>query len=842
MTLLELIRVIVLKNLKREKFLAILSVIGVALGIGLFTGVKVASDKAVASFESDIRGVNPYTNYEILDTSGIDFPENIYRAVRLTADDSFPVMRVNGYLPEMKETVEIQGIDLIRTAKFLKMSPHKGNGFEYYFRDLNGVIVTKSFAGRRWIKKGDTLRAFVYDREFPLKVADVIDAASLPSNTFIMDLGNFQEYFGKAGYLTRIDVEADDKTATEIQKILPPSLSIGKKEVAIQNRKSLIKSFRYNLQFVSLIAILVGIFLLYNTIFITVVKRRPEIGILRGLGASRKTIVLIFVIQGMILGVAGSILGILVGQVAAYFSVAAVEKTITTMYRTISISDYFIPKGDMALALALGVAVSLIASAIPSLEAARVKPIESTKEGTFESRHRSRRGTSALAGLAFIVSGCAASYADYRYMPYDFPFLAYTGMLLIILGFTLLSPSYLSMLLTIMKRPAERIFRSAGVITVGDMKGSIYRFSVALMSVAISSALIFALLTLIFSFRDSLKVWIKKNIAADVYIKPASCRSNFCFFPLSDELVRKVEGMHEVSGVDRFRTLQIDFQGRQIVAGFGDNEIRRRLGRVRYAGDEGLITDHPGNDRTIGVSKFLGIKYGLRVGDTVELRTPRGRQRFVIYDIFSSYSTTSGFVYLDRKWLRKYWGLDDATQLGIYLKKGVDVAGFIGRLKDTLPPGFSLEITDTAQLRDQVLSIFDRTFAITYAIELISIVVSLIGVINTLMVLVLERKREISIFRYLGGSWGQLRLTLVLSAGIVGITGILLGGIMGPMMSVIFIEVINKISFGWEIHFRIPVFYLALVTAVLFLVTLSAGLVPLKVAKRIDPKRFISFE
>ena len=841
MTFLELIRIVVLKNLKREKFLTVLSVIGVALGIGLFTGVKVASDKAVASFESDIRGVNPYTNYEILDTSGIDFPEDIYRAVRRTAEDSFPVMQVNGYLPDIKETVQIQGIDLVRTAKFLKMSPHKGRGFEYYFRDLNGVIAAKSFAGSHSLRKGDTLRSFVYDREFPLKVSDIVDEPSLPANTFIMDLGNYQEYFGKAGYLTRIDVEADDKTVTEIQSMLPSSLSIGKKETALQNQKSLIKSFRYNLQFVSLIAILVGIFLLYNTIFISIVKRRTEIGILRGLGASGKTIVLLFVIQGMILGVAGAILGILAGQAAAYFSVAAVEKTITTMYRTISISDYLIPKGDIVIALALGVVVSLIASVVPSFEAAHVRPTESTKEGTFESRLRSRRGTSALAGLALIVAGCTASYADYRSMPYDFPFLAYAGMLLIILGFTLLSPSYLSMLLTVIKRPAERIFPSAGIITVGDMKGSTYRFSVALMSVAISSALIFALLTLIFSFRDSLKVWIKKNIAADVYIKPASCRSNFCFFPLSDELVRKVEGMHEVSGVDRFRTLRIDFQGRQIVAGFGDNEMRRRIGRMRPE-DEGTMTEHPATDRTIGVSKFLGIKYGLKAGDTVEIRTPHGGESFVIYDIFSSYSTTSGFVYLDRKWLKKYWGIDDATQLGIYLKKGVDVAGFIGRLKDTLPPGFSLEISDTAQLRDQVLSIFDRTFAITYAIELISIVVSLIGVINTLMALVLERKREISIFRYLGGSWGQLRLTLVLSAGIVGIAGILLGGIMGPMMSVIFIEVINKISFGWEIHFRIPVLYLALVTAVLFLVTLSAGLVPLKVARKIDPKRFISFE
>jgi putative ABC transport system permease protein len=833
-TLLELIKVIILKSMKREKFLTVLSIIGVALGIGLFTGVKVASDKAVASFESDVRGVNPYTNYEILDTSGIDFRENIYRTVRRTAEDSFPVMKVNGYLPEIKETVDIQGIDIIRTARFLKLSPGKGSGFQDYFRDLNGVVITKGFAGPHSIKKGDTLRAFVYDREFPLKVADVIDTASLPSNIFIMDLGNFQEYFGKTGYLTRIDVEADDKTVTEVQRILPPSLSIGKKELAIQNQKSLIKSFRYNLQFVSLIAILVGIFLLYNTIFISVVKRRTEIGILRGLGTSRKTIVLLFVIQGMILGVAGSILGILVGQAAAYFSVTAVEKTITTMYRTISISDYLIPKGDIVLALALGVMVSLIASAIPSFEAARVRPTESTKEGTFESRYLDRLWLFALAGLILIVSGCVLSYIDYRSMPFDFPFLSYAGILLIILGFTFVSPSYLSMLLGVLKGPAEKIFPAAGVISVGDMKGSVYRFSVALMSVAISSALIFALLTLIVSFRDSLKIWINKNISADVYIKPASCRSNFCFFPLSNELIKTVEGLPEVAAVDRFRTLQIDFHGRQIVAGFGDRDLRSRPGSARI-GDSAA-------DRTIGVSTYLGIKYGLKVRDTVEIRTPEGKERFIIYDIFSSYSTTSGFVYLDRKWLKKYWGLDDATQLGIYLRKGVPVEGFIDGLKERLLPQYSLEITNTAQLREQVLSIFDRTFAITYAIELISIVVSLIGVINTLLALVLERKRDISIFRYLGGSWKQIRLILLLSAGTVGIAGIALGGVMGPLMSVIFIEVINKVSFGWEIHFRIPLLYLFLVTSALFLTTLFSGLIPLKVARSIDPKRFISFE
>ncbi|HSB31935.1 MAG TPA: FtsX-like permease family protein [Candidatus Sulfobium mesophilum] len=842
MTLTELIKVMVLKNMKREKFLTVLSVIGVALGIGLFTGVKVASDKAISSFEAEIRGTNPYTNFEILDTAGTDFQEEVYRTVRKIAQNSFPVLKVEGYLPEIKSAIDIQGIDLIRTAGFLKLSPGRGSSFENYFRGLNSVIITRAFASSHSLKKGDIVRAFVYDKEFSLRVSDIVDDASLPSNIFLMDLGNFQEHFGKTGYLTRIDAEADETAVSEIKKILPPSVSIGKKEAAIRNQKSLIKSFRYNLQFVSLIAILVGIFLLYNTIFISVVKRRTEIGILRGLGASKKTVVLIFMIQGLILGIAGSMLGILIGQVTAYFSVTAVEKTITSMYRAVSITDYFIPKTDIALALALGFLVSLIASAAPSFEAARIRPNESTREGTFEGGHRRRRRAYALAGLVLIALGCAVSYIDYHSMPYDFPFLAYAGILFIIFGFTLLSPSYLSLVLSGLGRPVEKLFTSVGVITVGDIKGSVYRFSVALMSVAISSALIFALLTLIFSFRNSLKAWINKNIAADVYVKPASCRSNFCFFPLSDELIKTVEGMPEVAGVDRFRTLQIDFQGRKVVAGFGDREIRRRSGDVGLAEEERRAELDFGTDRIIGVSKFLGIKFDLKVGDTVELRTPRGVQKFVVYDIFSSYSTTSGFVYLDRKWLMKYWGLDDATQFAVYLRKGADVPAFISRLNEILRPRFSLSITNNSQLREQVLSIFDRTFAITYAIELISIIVSLIGVINTLLALVIEKKREISILRYLGGSWGQIRGKLVLSAGIVGVTGIFLGGIMGPLMSVIFIEVINKVSFGWEIHFHIPFYYLLIVTAVLFLITLSAGLIPLNVAKGVDPKRLISFE
>jgi putative ABC transport system permease protein len=439
-------------------------------------------------------------------------------------------------------------------------------------------------------------------------------------------------------------------------------------------------------------------------------------------------------------------------------------------------------------------------------------------------------------GLLLAVSGGAVSYIDYRFTPFDFPFLAYAGILLIILGFALCSPFYLSSVLSLFRKTLTRVTGATGKLAAGDMSGNIYRFSVALMSVAVSSALIIALLTLIFSLRASLFDWMGKNISSDVYIKPSACKSNFCFYPLSEELIGEVKKFPEVEAVERFRTLYIDYRGKKVVAGFDDTELRQTSGDAADNGDEERSGAHA------GISRYLSIKFGINPGDTIELPTPKGPVKFVVSEVFSSYSTTSGFIFMDRKWLKKYWGLDDATQIIVNVKQGVDASRFIEKLKRTLLPRYSVDIMNMDELRQRVLSIFNKTFAITYAIELISIIVSLIGVINMLLALVLERKREISIIRYLGGSWKQIRNILVLSAGITGIGGIVYGAFLGWAMSLIFINVINKISFGWEIHFRPPFLYLFIVCGILFLTTLMAGLIPSRVARKTDPKRFVSFE
>jgi putative ABC transport system permease protein len=858
MRFLALLRILILRNIREEKFLTFLSIIGIALGIGLFTGVKVASDRAIASFAADISGITPSANYEILDISGIDFDEQIYRDVRTFETNTFPVLKTFGYLESFKDTVDINGIYTVKAAQFLKLSRHnppspslekekllqQGIDLEHFYSTPNGILITKTFSDRYSVNKGDTLKTLVYDKEYLFKIIGIVESESLIPNMALMDIGNFQEYFGKTGYLSRIDLISDKNTAGQIQAILPANLRIEKKEEIFKNQKALVASFRYNLQFVSLISILVGVFLLYNTVFISIIKRRTEIGILRGLGADKRTIILLFTFQGLVLGVIGSALGILMGQFAAYVSVRAVEKTLSTMYGAISITDYFLTAHDAFAALLLGLVVSLIASVIPSYEASKIRPNESAREGSFEGRYRKYQNTIALSGVFCFVLGIVVSYIDYRHMPFAFPFPAYAGILLIIAGFTFVSPFYLTIILKILTIPLTKWFGAIGNITLGDIKGSTYRFSVALMSVAISSALIIALLTIIFSLRNSLTGWINKNITADIYIKPASCTSNYCFYPMSERVIDIVKTFPEVEGIDTFRGLHLDLFGNKVTAGFADTEVKKKFLQRRYHDREyeHILHEMEGGERVVGISEYISIKYGLKKGDTIPLQTPRGTKAFRINDVSSSYATTTGFLYLDKKWLKEYWGLDDATQISVYLEKNADVGLCIQKLREKLLPQYSLLIMNNNELREKILHIFNKSFAITYAIEGISIAVSLIGIINTLMALVFERRREISIMRYLGASWKQIQGIFLLSAGIIGTTGIILGILLGTIMSVILIFVVNKISFGWEIRFTISLFYLSAVIILLFFTTLCAGVLPSKAAQRIDPKRFASFE
>ena len=850
---------IVIRSIREDKFLTVLSILGVALGIGLFMGVNVATNRAVKSFEENITGLNPAFNYEVAGRAGTGFDEAVYRTVHVIAEKSLPLLTSDAFIPAVKRNVDITGVYTVKALTIF--GPAEANGkrrpfvqhlledqetrikgdIERFMTTPNGVLITKKFSDEHGLKKGQTLVAYVYSKEYLLEIVGIIDVPSLSSNTLFMDLGNYQEFFGKTGSLSRIDLAADDKTAEAIGRILPPDVAIEKKQNIMRNQKGLIDAFRFNLRFVTFLAVLVGVFLLYNTIFISVVKRRTEIGTLRGLGMDRKTVVLLFSCQGIILGFFGSVLGIVFGQVFSWFSIVMVEKTMTRFYGGPAVSDYFITWTDAFATLGLGLVVSLLASLVPAFDSAAVRPNESWREGSLEKTYKGRQRMYSIIGGFSILAAAGLAVIDYRFVPFDFPWLSYAAIILFIMGCTMNSPLYLGGSLRVLKRPLYRVFKASARIALGDTGGSRYRFSLALMSVAVSSALIVAIVTSVFSLKSSFIDWIHRYINADIYIQSASCPSNFCFYPLPEEVIDKVKSLPGVERLGMYRAVQVDFQGRKIVAGFGDSDLLWKY-QPNLSRDEKERLQRLAQYREVAISDYLKIKYGLKRGDVLELETPKGRARFTINSSSISYSTLSGFIYMDHRWLKEYWGLDDATQLSLYLSKNADKNNIIRTIEQGLGRKYALDVSDNKELRTTVLTIFDRSFALTYTIEVIAIIISIIGVVNALLILVFEKKHSISILRYLGATWKHISQSMVLAASIIGIAGIALGCVMGTAISMVITHVINRISFGWEVSLRIPFMPLLFLMALLFITTMAAGLAPSYLARKIDPKAYISFE
>jgi len=828
---LKLITVITLRNLKEEKLFSIISILGVALAVGLFISILGTTQTAINSFTEDIKKLNPDANYQILPKFGNYFDESVYELLIKHDYKPIPVIKTDGLHEKTDTSINLFGIDTFSAFKQsrVRISPEQIN-IRVFLNSIDGAILTKDVAKRIGVNKGENFSLIVGNNKVNYRVAGILAGNRIPTGIY-QDIGNFQEKLSVFGKLSRIDLKSND--TDRLNKILPQSVRLISKAGVIKNEKDILESFKFNLHFISFIAILVGFFMLYNTIFITVVKKRPQIGILRALGAGKKQILLIFIIQSIILGVIGSFLGLFLGQILSFYSSRMVEDTVTTIFKPVIIEEMFIFSNYALIAFIIGLAISLIAAVLPAVEATRVKPTETVREGTFELRYRKFYKQAFILGIILVVAGICFSLADYFLKIFNQPFFSYAGILLVLAGFAAGSPYYLEKFLQKGQNLLKKIFRAPGTISSADIYSSLYRFSIALISVTISTALIISMMVLINSFETSLKNWINKNLNADIFIKSSSCSSNFCFEPIDSNVLSKIKDIDGIAALNPFMAMQGKFRGRDVIYGFGDEKV------VKKYNDN---IENYNITRTTAVSEYLKIKYGIEKGDDILIDTPAGRKKFKVREVFTSYSTTQGFIILDKSFQKKYWGSSAFTQLSVFLKKDADTEKVIKKIKEKLEGAYTLDILNNNVLRQKVMGIFNNSFQITYAIQLTALIISLLGVANMLYAVALERKREISILKYLGADNKFLTKIYMISAGFIGFCGIIYGVILGFILSFITIKVVNTISFGWSISIHLNAVKIFITLMILLIFVILAGILPLKTIKQTDPKKSVSYE
>jgi putative ABC transport system permease protein len=346
------------------------------------------------------------------------------------------------------------------------------------------------------------------------------------------------------------------------------------------------------------------------------------------------------------------------------------------------------------------------------------------------------------------------------------------------------------------------------------------------------------------SFRETVLVWLDQQLRADLYVRPAG-RSGAGQFPaLSPQLPKLLAPIEGVEAVDIFHGMEFRYEGQRAMLGAGDIDVVRRHGRLRLlpsSGDrDSILRSLPGRDNII-VSEPFANKHHAHPGDRIAL--PLGERTVIvtIVGVYYDYSTELGWIILDRSTLLKYLPAQPITNLAVYLHPGADATA-VRRCIEAAASGYRITVAANRTLRSAAVAIFDRTFTITYALEAVAIIVAMLGAANSLLALVLDRRREFGVLRFLGASPEQIRRMVLIEAAFLGLLANLLGLALGFALSLLLIYVVDKQSFGWTIQFHPPASLLAGALSLIWIATVAAGLYPARVACRLNPIEAIHLE
>jgi putative ABC transport system permease protein len=830
----KLLRTLILRPLVRDPLRTALTILAVALGVGVVVAIDLAGDAATGSFQSSLETLAGKTDLEISANGGID-EQWIGRLASLPINARFaPVMEAQAGISGIG-SVPFYGVDFLATAGQGGKSREAGES-----PDADGLVISKPLAGRLRLSAGDSLTVELGGRARSFRIAQI---AGAPSDFLALDIAPAQQALGRYGKLDRIDVtvlpDEDAAHAEEaIRRILPAAYLIQKSGARGDENQRMLRAFRWNLRVLSYISLVVGAFLIYNTISISVVRRRAEIGVLRALGAARASIFAVFLAEALFLGILGAALGVLLGRVLADATVQLISGTVNAIFTTSRPAPVELSLGEAALGILIG-AVAAFASAFgPAREAMDVHPTEAMSRGAREHhvRLRWRLGlvwSGILAALA-VAASQASSFQGFPAGGYAAAFLAIAAVALAAPAFVLAANYALR---SLFRKRVEPMLAGRSLV------GSLSRTSVVVAALGTAIAMMASVGIMVGSFRETVALWLDTQLRADLYVRPVDRLAVGSFPALAPAVPGILTATPGVAAVDLFHGLELHYRGERATLGAGNAGIIRRYGRLRFLRGEdrdAILRSLPGRDRAI-VSEPFANKFGLSAGDRIALPMGGANVALTVAGVYYDYSSSQGLVILDNSTLLKYLPSQPATNAAVYLAPGADAAE-VRRQIQLRTAGLGVAVAPNAELRSVSMQVFDRTFAITWGLEAVAIVVAMLGAANALLAVVLDRRRELGMLRYLGASTGQIRGMILAEAGLLGMLASVAGILLGFALSLVLIFVVNKQSFGWTIQFHPPGALLGGAILLIWCVTVLAGLYPARVAARLNPIEVIHEE
>ena len=801
------------RHLARHPWQIGLSILGIALGVAVALSIDLANESARRSFALFAESVaGRATHHVVGGPSGV--PESVYRALRLEARvrRSAPVVERHLSAPDFPGTAfHLMGLDPFAEAPFRSLL---GSAAEPRLADVSALLVrpgaallARDTARRLGLASGDAFAVRVGGARRTLTLVgelvprDALSARALES-TLVTDIATAQELLGEIGRLSRVDLILSDGPRGEeelvrVTALLPPGVQVipaGARAAALDR---MTRAFAINLTALSLLALVVGMFLIYNTMTFSVVQRRELIGTLRALGVTRREIFAIVLVEAALMGLAATALGLLLGVVLAQAMLGFVARTINDLYVTLTIRELVIPPLSLARAAALGLGGTLLATLAPAFEATSTAPRAVLHRSILESR--ARRAAPRLAVLGLVLLAVAVLLL----LPSRAPIaVAYAALFAVLLGASLLTPLATIGLMTLARAPMGWLFGLPGRMAAGSVIAALSRTAVALAALMIAVSATVGVGVMIGSFRQTVVRWLGSTLQSDVYVSPPSLVGNRPDSTLDPALIARLASVPGVGRVNTNRTVRVESASGPLALVALDVEGRVLRGFSFVRGDVESIAPQFETGGVI-VSEPLAYHRRLEVGARLRLRTDRGERELPVVGIVRDYGSTEGVAMLSRRTYDALWDDRAVSALGLVAAPGTDVSALLAALRQAVGPEQDVLIRSNRALREASLEVFDRTFAVTVVLRLLATVVAFVGVLSALMALGFERARELAVLRAQGFTPGQVWGLVVGQSGLMGVAAGLLAIPVGLALALLLVFVINQRSFGWTLQLEV---------------------------------------
>lgn len=838
----RLFRILNVTYALRRKLQTSVCLAGIALGISAIVGIDLSNHSALASFRKAVEVATGKATHQIVPSGAADFDETVLAKVQGVpgVEAAAPIIEQVVPVEEASgETIRVLGIDPLLDEPFradlaAEEDDNSVTSSLAAFLSQPGLVkVTRRFAARHHLEPNQDIHVTAVDARTTLMIAQLFDPESFresAENLAVIDVATAQEIFGKNRRIDRIDLICSSEAARKISGLLPPGLRLDQPSDRTTRVDGMVESFRLNLTVLSLLALFVGWFLIYNTLTFSVIQRRRDIGILRCLGMTRGQITGMFLAEAVLLGLVGSLMGTCLGLLLARQSLTLVTTAISTLFVPVKAGQLVPDAALITKALALGICTSLVAALAPAMEAARVRPVAAVARTSIDVKMRHSAFWLALAGVVTLAFAFVMAWLPSRSLT-----PGYLSATAIKAGFACLTP----LLAMGIVRVAAPLARAGGgmiaLLGVRNITASLSRTGPAIAALMACLSVTIAIGLLIGSFHRSIVTWIDDTVAGDVWVQSSGWNSQDNTSGIPSDFQDRLLADPDVADFELIAQRDLTLGQAPIKLLARDFSVRGRGPRYHFLeGDEESAYQAMSEGGSVVISETLRYATGAHVGSTIELPCPDGPRVFRVAGVNRDYSAHIGRVMVDRDAFLRTWGQRGDQYAIAYLHTGADPDAVVRRLRTAAGRAGNLVIESNRSVRRELMHIFDSTMAVTYAAQVLATLVASCGILFALMALLFERTRELGTLRALGMTFRQIAAMVIVEAAVIGIIAMAIGTVSGICEGAVLTRVINVRSYGWHVGLELPPVVFGKNAAVALGAALLATLYPILRLRRLS--------